>query len=130
MSILSAYEKMLEDGTANVPIKIGQPTPSNPKGSTFGGHKDEISVAQGQGLGEKVVKEEVETEVDPHGDYSHFDSQMEEYIKNRRAAKGGGNNKPTASSNEIKEIRKRLDMIEKTMGLIMETHKLLLEKNA
>jgi len=128
MSASKAYEKMLADGSANRKIVISQPTPENPTGSQFGGDADGLSVATkgDTALGDRVIRE-VE-EVDPHGDYTHFDNQMQKMIDEKKRAASGGT---TVNQNsDLSKITKRLDMIEKTLGLIMETHKLILEKNA
>lgn len=139
MSVLEAYEKMLEDGSANIPIKISQPTPTNPSGNVHGGNADPLSIAEGKGkpLGDPVRENRPpEIEETPEPDYSTFDSQMEEYIKRKRAARANENTTSATAvgniqfngSQEIARINKRLEMIENTLGLIMETHKLILEK--
>ena len=72
--ILEKYEQMFENGSAFKPIMLNQPTPSIAEATGMGGSGGR----QSSPLGEKVVREE--EFVDPHSNYTEFDSFMEDKV--------------------------------------------------
>jgi len=107
MSVISAYEKMLKDGSANVPIRINQPSPENPDGGMGG------SGVVNPALGESK-----------DNDWSDFDSKMEKYIKEKKLKK------PKKSGNEsskIKKLETRIALLENVVEQIMKAQMDLLK---
>jgi hypothetical protein len=112
MAEKSAYEKMLEDGSAFKQIKIEQPTPDNPSGGYGGSGDPDIEV-----------------------DYSLFDSHMDNMMQDKIAAKkekvlgeetpvrfsGDLSPQPPVQNNKIARLEKRIELLEQALGLVMET---------
>jgi hypothetical protein len=107
MSELTAYEKMLKDGSAFKPIKIEQPTPDNPNG--------------GMGRG---------ADPDHEIDYSVFDDHMKGMIQEKIEAKkskvNGGPERPGTQSSQqdnhrITRLEERIKLLEQALSLVMET---------
>lgn len=124
MSVLSAYEKMFEDGSAFKPIKIEQPKPN-------------VAEAQGKPsskpIGEKVQKNG-QVEEERHDDYSQFDASMRKFVeakKQKIKQKSNGtvveNSSNTELVNEIKSLKKRVKQLETALTLVMETQTKLLK---
>lgn len=112
MSVMKAYEKMFEDGSAFRPIKIEQPKPS-------------LAEAQGSPVGNPKVNDE------RNDDYSEFDSSMQKLVdakKRKLTGKSGG--VVTASDNdlieEVKSLKRRVKQLENALALVMETQTKLL----
>ena len=111
MSAISAYEKMLKNGTANKPIQINQPTPDNEDGG-MGINQNPVQ----SGLGES--KEDTS--------WNAFDSQMEEYIKTKRSSKKTSK-KPKNESTTIKKLEQRIMLLEGIVEKIMKAQMELLK---
>jgi predicted nucleic acid-binding Zn-ribbon protein len=119
--IKSAYEKMLEDGTAFKEVDMSMMTEPN--------------VEQITGLGEEVVvpkerKQEQDPDrfIDEHTDFSHLDNAMEQRMNSLRAKMGGVKSKKVREneSREIALLKKRVEKLEEALMLVMETHEKLL----
>ena len=127
---MTAYEKMLEDGTAFKKINISQPTPDNPDGNAFGGGFDD-NPKQRESLFEQ-----------------HMDRSMDDVIEQAKAMKEAREGRPTASvprvpvapppsalkskpasNGKIKELERRVSMLEQALQLVMETQTKLLKEN-
>jgi len=122
MSEISAYEKMFKDGTAFNPIKIEQPTPTNPGGG----------MGRGADPDNPGVDMSRKPDPDDNGvDYSLFDDHMGNMIQEKIEAKklaAGGNParpdsppSPQAGSDTIIRLERRIELLEQALSLVMET---------
>lgn len=106
MSELSAYEKMLKDGSAFKAIKIEQPTPDNPDGGMGGGADPDREI-----------------------DYSVFDDHMkgviQEKIEAKKAAAGNPERPAPPPSpqqgDKMARLERRIELLEQALSLVMET---------
>ena len=106
MSVISAYEKMLKDGSASKPIRISQPTPDNPEGG-MGGNMDSMKSA----LGESKDNDE----------FAYYDSKMKERLEERISKKSSN------ESSVIKKLEGRIDLLEGVVAKIMKAQMELLK---
>jgi len=119
MSEISAYEKMFKDGTAFNPIKIEQPTPTNPGGG----------MGRGADPDNPGVDMSRRPDPDDNGvDYSLFDDHMgnmvQEKIEAKKAAARGTDQRtgpPQADNNKITRLERRIELLEQALSLVMET---------
>ena len=122
----SAYEKMFEDGSAFKPIKINQPTPES--------EKLKLNENTGTSNSNSNVKSEI--------DYSLYDNQMEEMrnqrIEEAKAKKMGTpiqnpiqtQQQPIIENKKVKELERRISILEQALQLVMETQTKLLKENS
>jgi hypothetical protein len=120
----SAYEKMFEDGSAFKPIKIAQPTPDNPTGGMIG-HDPE------RNIDESVFDDS-------------YNNSMDDIVEKAKSIKAAKTGKPisdftprTSSSSgmiktenkKVKELERRVAMLEQALQLVMETQTKLLKES-
>lgn len=119
---LSAYEKMLNNGTAFKEVDMTQSM--------------EPSLADIQetsnGLGERNMEEKLKEEIKQHNDYRDFDSVMEQRVANlRNKIKNPMTNKigkiVTPTQKEIIALKERIKKLEEIVMIIMQTQEQLLE---
>jgi len=117
--MISAYEKMLADGTAFREVDLTM--------------HDQPDVGQASGainespLGDQVPNKDTTVDSSPDDGYGEFDSVMEQRMDAlRRKASGssGGKNPP---QNGISGLRKRIEKLEEALLLVMETQTKLIE---
>lgn len=126
-NIRSAYERMLQDGSAFKEVDMSMMTEPN------------VAMAEGKGLGDRVQetaqprqgRDTPPEEYEHHTDYTEHDSYVQQRIDRLRAKmKGGGRvNESGGVSNTSKEIvklKKRVEKLEEALMLVMETHEKLL----
>jgi hypothetical protein len=99
MSVISAYEKMLKDGSASKPIRISQPTPDNPEG--------------GMGGGMNSMKSALDESKD-NDEFAYYDSKMKERLEERISKKSSN------ESSVIKKLEGRIDLLEGIVAKIMK----------
>jgi len=123
-NIRSAYEKMLEDGSANKKVDMSMLV--EPDVTTIEGLGDQIEKPVQQ-----QPKEEVNDDTD-YTDYSEHDNYMEQRINSlrkkmneKKGIKTGGTLK-TKTSREIDALKKRVEKLEEALMLVMETHENLI----
>lgn len=129
-AIKSAYEKMLEDGTANKKIDMSMMV--EPDVSTIEGLGDQIE-DQSPFPRERQPEQEQEQEQFDHTDYSKHDSYIEQRISSlrnkmneKKGIKTSGGGALSKANREIASLKKRVEKLEEALMLIMETHENLL----
>jgi len=128
VNIKSAYDKMLEDGSAFKEVDMSQNTAPN------------LTMAE-HGLGDKVNESQPRQQppqkqidndsfIDDNTDFSHHDSVVEQRMSSlRNKMKGGGISTKKSRARENKEIialKKRVSKLEEALILVMETHEQLI----
>lgn len=116
--ILNAYEKMFKDGSAYKKVKISQPTPENPNGSSYGNGSGRL----GDPL--KVAEGNKEDEDD------RFVRQMDDYREKRLQElkeTGGKKQEPNNLVNEVKKLKQRVKLLEQALSMVMETQTKLIK---
>ena len=119
-----AYNKMFEDGTAFKPIHISQPSPSMTEAGGSGDSPDNY-------IGEKLERDttnQPDKPDKPEPDYSEFDSIMEQRVNNLRNGGGDSNNSGGTNTNEINDLKSRVNLLEQALSLVMEQQKPLIKK--
>jgi len=118
--IRSAYERMLQDGTAFKEVDMSMMV------------EPDVSMAQGS-LGDRVEtpsKPKEEPVNERNDDYTEHDNYMQQRINSLRAKmKGGGRVNESGNSNMTKEVmalKKRVQKLEEALMLVMETHEKIL----
>lgn len=127
--MISAYEKMLKDGSAFKEVDMTMHT------------EPSIAAAEG-GLGERVDEQDIGTRdvqpvrdensfIDEHTDFTAHDTEMERRIASLRNKMNGNptNESGTRAGNpnaEIVSLKKRVAKLEEALILIMKTHEKLL----
>ena len=107
MSVISAYEKMLKNGSASRPIRIAQPTPDNQYGGMNGDMNNQNITAMGES------KED--------SSWDGFDAKMEEYIANKRKNKKTKTNESKLKDvSTIKALESRVALLEGVVEQIMK----------
>lgn len=119
----SAYERMFDDGTAFKPIKINQPSPDNEAGRFgMGGDTENLN---------------------PNLLEQNTDNDMEDVIERAKRLKAERTGQPVLNetlrptspyaspdNKKVKELERRISMLEQALQLVMETQtKLLKEGN-
>lgn len=120
MSELTAYEKMLKDGSAFKKIDMNKIQQQQYAGA--GGAVEEP-------LGEPVQENKTTGLEEEDIDWSDVDAGMQKRMNAlREKIKGGGaiKQEPIQESKEIYRLKKRVAKLEEAMMLIMETHEKLL----
>lgn len=121
--ILEKYEQMFEDGSAYKPIRIAQPQPDV---SSITGAAEEVPMSP---LGDQVQRDNFQDEAVT--DYSEFDSQMERRINEMRSGnRNPHDNNPNVvvqNNSEIESLKKRVDLLEQALSLVMETQTKLIK---
>ena len=118
INIKSAYEKMLEDGSANRKVDMSMVV--------------EPDVGTAEGLGDKVNEtaqpRQPEQEQDNHTDYTEHDSHIQGRIDSLRTKMNGVKSKKVRNNEarEIASLKKRVEKLEEALMLVMETHEKLL----
>lgn len=119
--ILEKYEKMFEDGSAYKPIRLSQPQPS-------------MAEVQGAGveekpnipLGEQVNRDNFQNDSQP--DYTESDAYMQNKINEMKNKNPNDNNQNVSVQNDvIVRLRKRVDLLEQALTLVMETQSKLIK---
>ena len=114
--ILEKYEQMFKDGSAYKPIHIAQPQPN--VSEVTGAVEKPASP-----LGEQVNRDNFQDEAVT--DYSQFDSEMQNRINEMR---GNRNTHPNNQGNDdITRLKKRVDLLEQALTLVMETQSKLIK---
>lgn len=127
--MISAYEKMLKDGTAFKEVDMTMHT------------EPSVAMAEG-GLGERVNEQDIGTRdvrpavdeesfIDENTDFSAHDDFMQQRIDSLRRKMGktnesGTRGNPSNTNKEIISLKKRVAKLEEALMLIMETHEKLL----
>ncbi len=124
----SAYEKMFEDGSAYKPIKINQPTPDNEAGgmptisddennNLFEQHMDtsmDEHIEKAKRLKEMKTGKSIDTDITPVvGSVIPVISQVQ----------------PQNESKKVKELERRISMLEQALQLVMETQTKILKES-
>ena len=123
--MISAYEQMLQDGTAFKQVDMTmhtEPDISEASGARGGDPIPQISNnPMGQPVGDDNIVED--------DSYSQFDSVMEQRMASLRNKVRGNSGGTVTSPNQNKEIaslKKRVARLEEALALVMETHEKLL----
>lgn len=119
MSEISAYEKMLEDGSAFQKVDMTMDMEPN--------------LSEAQGMGERITTPQVST-VETHqsiqersDDFTHHDNVMQQKINSLRSKMNGQGQIVSENTNlEIAKLKKKIKQIEEALMLIMETHEKLI----
>lgn len=128
--MISAYEKMLQDGTAFKQVDMTmhtEPDMSEATGSR-GGEPINTQISDNP-MGE-VIDESGggQNEYVDEG-YSEFDSVMEQRmnsLRNKVRGRSGGTVTSPNQNKEIASLKKRVARLEEALALVMETHEKLL----
>jgi len=124
MNEKSAYEKMFEDGSAFEKIEIDQPSPNNPNGgmgrydtennNLFEQHMD-------RSMDDHIEKAKRLKESKMGGVVEQTNTQPEPYIPTPQMQKN--------ESKKMKELERRISMLEQALQLVMETQTKFLKEN-
>lgn len=116
---LSAYEKMLRDGSAFK--KIDMQRIQNQQYA-------EVSSGRDMPLGDPTPIRENQIMEDDHTDWSAVDEAMQKRMESIRSKIDSKVEKKrqVKEANEIEKLKKRISQLEEAMMLIMETHEKLL----
>ena len=118
--ILEKYEKMFEDGSAYKPIRLSQPQPSMSEINNTVEEKSDIP------LGEQVNRDNFQDEGNP--DYSESDAYMQNKINEMRNKNPHNNNdNVNVRIDELERLKKRVDLLEQALTLVMETQSKLIK---
>lgn len=134
MSELSAYEKMLKDGSAFKRINMQKIQNQQYARAGMGGHDNDVHSGQSSPLGESTVGSQLE---DDHTDFSAVDEAMQRRIN---ALKEKMNSKPqvrhpvpmlstemaTGGTEDIVKLKRRVKQLEEAVMLLMKTQSKLL----
>lgn len=118
----SAYEKMFDNGSAFKPIKITQPSPNNPEGG-MSGYDPDAPMDMDQ--------------------FNEKPDRMDDIVEQAKAMKAAKTGKvveiptktmrsSTISKNEnrkIKELERRVSILEQALQLVMETQTKILKES-
>ena len=124
--IISAYQKMLEDGTAFKEVDLTMH--DRPDMSVATGNKQDAPI----GISENPLGDVVNEHEDNVNNYTEFDSAMEQRINSLRNKMDGGGVRKTGGTiakspqQEIISLKKRVKKLEEALMLVMETHEKLL----
>lgn len=117
--ILEKYEKMFEDGSAYKPIRLSQPQPNM---SEINGAVEKPDTP----LGDPVNRDNFQDEGQP--DYTESDAYMQNKINEMKNKNTQGNNQNVVVQNDvIVRLKKRVDLLEQALTLVMETQSKLLK---
>ena len=117
--MISAYEKMLQDGTAFKEVDLtmhSEPSMVDAGGSAM--------------LGEPINENDKDSNIVEDDGYGEFDSIMEQKMSNLRQKAGnrtGGTRGTHNSNSEIMSLKKRVKRLEEALVLVMETQTTLIE---
>jgi hypothetical protein len=127
MSELTAYEKMLKDGSAFKKIdmqKITNQMYAQAEGGVGGGSEPSTP------LGDPVNETSNSGLEEDHTDWSAVDEAMQKRMNalKEKAARGGSTStkKPLNESQEIKKLKARVQRLEEALVVVMETQEKLL----
>lgn len=126
MSEISAYEKMLKDGSAFKKIDMQKIT--NQMYAQAEGGSGGMDMPVGEPVREVTNESHSGLEED-HTDWSAVDEAMQRRMNSlKEKARGGGasTNQPLNESNEIAKLKKRVKRLEEALMIIMETQEKLL----
>lgn len=131
MSEVSAYEKMLQDGSAFKKIDMNKIAAQEyaKAGMSTGSGGGDIDIP----LGEPAPMREDSNMEEDHTDWSAVDEAMERRVKSLRNKMNGskGNTKigkvMTPAQREIEALKKRVAKLEEALITIMEVHEQLFE---
>lgn len=123
-NIRSAYERMLQDGTAFKEVDMSMMT------------EPDVTIAKG-GLGDKVDsphprkrQPEQEQIQERYDDYTEHDNYVQQRIDRLRAKMNGKrvneSDDVSNTSKEILKLKKRVQKLEEALMLVMETHEKIL----
>ena len=115
-SMINAYEKMLQDGSAFREIDTTMHT--NPSVSEASG------TISDNPLGDRVDNNNDNIVPD---EYAEFDTVMEQRMNNLRQKAGMGGGNSGGGSNEIQSLKNRIKKLEEAITLVMETQTKLIE---
>ena len=124
--IRSAYEQMLEDGSANKEVDMSMMVEPDVKVAE-GGLGDRTETAQPSRTEKDVVREE------EHNDYSAHDSYIDQRMSSLKNKLTEKKNSPrvkigalTRANNDIASLKKRVEKLEEALMLVMDTHEQLI----
>jgi len=121
MSEITAYEKMLKDGTANKKIDMNRI--QNQLYAGAGGAVEEP-------LGDPITEENNDNGLEEdHTDWSAVDEAMQRRmnaLKNKARGGGASTKQPLNESQEITKLKARVKRLEEALMIIMETQEKLL----
>jgi len=126
MSEITAYEKMLKDGSAFKKIDMQQITNkmyAQAEGGVDGGSKPEAP------LGDPVNETSHDGLEEDHTDWSAIDAAMEKRMNAlKEKARGGSTSikEPLNESQEITKLKARVKRLEEALIIIMETQEKLI----
>ena len=121
--ILEKYEQMFEDGSAFKPIHLSQPQPNMSEVTGAGAEVPDTP------LGDPVKKDQFNDDQN-HADYTEFDNQMESRVnemRDNRNMHSNTSNVGVQNNSEVESLKKRLDLVEQALSLVMETQKTLIK---
>jgi hypothetical protein len=123
MSEITAYEKMLKDGSAFKKIDMQRIQNQMYEGAGGAVEKPEPSMPLGEPLGEESNLQE------DHTDWSAVDEAMQRRmnaLKNKARGGGASTKQPLNESQEITKLKARVKRLEEALIIIMETQEKLL----
>jgi peptidoglycan hydrolase CwlO-like protein len=120
MSEISAYEKMLKDGTAFKKIDMNR-IAAQLYSQAEGGLVDKP-------LGDPIKENQNQNSglEEDHTDWSAVDEAMQRRMNALKEKMKGSEKKSTNELTEITKLKKRIEKLEEALMLVMETHEKLL----
>lgn len=124
--IISAYEKMLKDGSAFKEIDMAMLTEPS-VASAEHGLGDKIDTPQGMVNGKEFQDQPMGQPMEEDANYTEFDNNMEQRIASlRNKMKGGKSTNENIGNRELLSLKKRVKRLEEALILVMETHEKIL----
>lgn len=125
--IRSAYESMLEDGSANKKVDMSmvvEPSVENIES----GLGDRIEAAESS-----MTKKDDVIEEEQHNDYTEHDNYIDQRMNSLKTKLSEKKGAPrikigalTRANQEISSLKKRVEKLEEALMLVMETHEQLI----
>lgn len=130
--MISAYEKMLQDGSAYKEVDMTmhtQPDVSEASGARETRETETHHISDNP-MGEPLEEYEDNRINNGDADFTHFDSVMEQRMNSLRSKMDAGGVKRTGKlktpKQEIAALKNRVAKLEEALVLVMETHEQLL----
>lgn len=126
--IRSAYESMLEDGSANKKVDMSMVTEPSVE-NIESGLGDKIEAAQSA----MTKKDDGIIEEEHHNDYTEHDNYIDQRMNSLKTKLSEKKGAPrikigalTRANQEISSLKKRVEKLEEALMLVMETHEQLI----
>lgn len=120
MSEISAYEKMLKDGTAFKKIDMNRIAAQQYAQV----ESDLVDKPLGDPIKESIKENGLEED---HTDWSAVDEAMQRRMNALKEKMKGSEKKSTNELTEITKLKRRVEKLEEALMLVMETHEKLLK---